>query len=115
MMFQRRYGWFGTLILPSDLLYYLPLRPLALAFVGSAALRRLAKRRASPLSAIAVAAAALGIHRAARSPAARGAMLVALFNEWIFLQAFVNWVSGHYSVAWAQERSTRRFAGDSET
>jgi len=110
MIFRPRYGWFGMLILPSDLLYYLPVRPFALAFLGSEVLRRLAKRRASPLSAIAVAAAALGIHRAARSPAVRRAMLVALFNEWIFLRAFVNWVRGHYSVAWTQEQSTRRLA-----
>ncbi len=110
MMFRRRYGWFGMLILPSDLLYYLPVRPFALAFLGSAMLRRLGKRRASPLSAIAVAAGALGIHRAARSPAARRAMLVALFNEWIFLRGFLSWVSGRYSVAWTQEQSTRRLA-----
>ena len=110
MMFRRRYGWFGMLILPSDLLYYLPVRPFALAFLGIKALRWLGKRRASPLSAIAVAAAALGIHRAARSPAVRRAMLVAAFNEWIFLRGFMSWVSGRYSVAWAQERSTRRLA-----
>ena len=48
-----------------------------------------------------------------RSPAARGAMLVALFNEWIFLRGFMSWVSGRYSVAWAQERSTRRLVDGS--
>jgi len=42
-------------------------------------------------------------------------MLVALFNEWIFLRGFLSWVSGRYSVAWAQERSTRRLGGDSKT
>jgi len=112
MMFRRRYGWFGMLILPSDLLYYLPARPFALAFLGSEMLRRLGKRRASPLSAIAVAAGVLGIHRAARSPAAREAMLVALFNEWVFLRGFLSWARGSYSVAWAQERSTRRLVDD---
>jgi cellulose synthase/poly-beta-1,6-N-acetylglucosamine synthase-like glycosyltransferase len=108
MMFRRRYGWFGMLILPSDLLYYLPVRPFALAFLGSEMLRRIGKRRASPMSAIVVAAGALGIRWAARSPAAKRAMLVATFNEWIFLRGFLSWVSGRYSVAWAQERSTRR-------
>ena len=110
MMFRRRYGWFGMLILPSDLLYYLPVRPFALAVLGSGILRRLGKRRASLLSAIALVAAALGMHRAARLPAARRALLVAAFNEWIFLRAFVNWVRGRYSVAWTQEQSTRRLA-----
>jgi cellulose synthase/poly-beta-1,6-N-acetylglucosamine synthase-like glycosyltransferase len=108
MMFQRHYGWFGILILPSALLYYLPLRPLALAFLGNEMLRPLGKRRPSPRSAIAIAAGVLGFRRAARSPAARRAMLVTLFNEWIFLRGFVSWVSGRYSVTWAQERSTRR-------
>jgi len=37
-------------------------------------------------------------------------MLVALFNEWVFLRGFLSWVGGRYSVAWAQERSTRRLA-----
>jgi hypothetical protein len=41
-------------------------------------------------------------------------MLVALFNEWIFLRGFMSWVSGRYSVAWAQERSTRRLGRDEE-
>ena len=108
MIFRPRYGWFGMLILPSDLLYYLPVRPFALAVLGSGILRRLGKRRASLLSAIALVAAALGMHRAARLPAARRALLVAAFNEWIFLRAFVNWVRGRYSVAWTQEQSTRR-------
>jgi hypothetical protein len=40
-------------------------------------------------------------------------MLVALFNEWIFLRAFVNWVRGQYSVAWTQEQSTRRLVDGS--
>ena len=113
MIFRPRYGWFGMLILPSDLLYYLPVRPFALAVLGSGILRRLGKRRASPLSAIALVAAALGMHRAARSPAVRRAMLVALFNEWIFLRGFMSWVSGRYSGAWTQERSTRRLADGS--
>jgi cellulose synthase/poly-beta-1,6-N-acetylglucosamine synthase-like glycosyltransferase len=109
MLFRRRYGWFGMLILPSDLLYYLPIRPFALAFLGGKGIRRLVKRRASFLSALAAAVGVLGSLRATHSPAVRRAMLVAFFNEWIFLHGFVSWVSGRYSVAWAQERSTRRF------
>ncbi len=108
MLFRRRYGWFGMLILPSDLLYYLPLRPFALAFLGGNGLRRLVKRRRSFLSALAAAAGVVGSLRAARSSAVRRAMLVAFFNEWIFLHGFLSWVSGRYSVAWVQERSTRR-------
>ena len=54
-MFKRRYGWFGMLILPSDLFYYLPLRPFALAFMCGSIVRRFAKKR-SPASALAGAA-----------------------------------------------------------
>jgi cellulose synthase/poly-beta-1,6-N-acetylglucosamine synthase-like glycosyltransferase len=114
MMFRRRYGWFGMLVLPSDLVYYLPLRPLALAFLGSEALRWLRRGRTPTLSLMAVAAGLLGLLGAARTDAARRAGLLLLFNEWIFLRAFVSWVSGRRSVAWTQERSTRRLPGDDD-
>ena len=106
MMFRRCYGWCGMLIMPSDLLYYLPIRPLALAFLGCQAFKRLAGRRILFPATLALAIG--GLLRAIGSPVARRAMLVALFNEWIFLRGFLSWVSGRYSVAWAQERSTRR-------
>lgn len=114
MMFKPRFGWFGMLILPSDLLYYLPLRPLALLFLGSEMLRWLRRSFASPLAVIAAAGGLLGLIGAARSDAVRRATLLLLFNEWIFLRAFFNWISGRYSVAWAQERSTRRLASDDD-
>jgi len=105
MLFRRRYGWFGMLILPSDLLYYLPIRPFAIAFLGCQVLNRLARRHIlSPALLVLVAGCLL---RASRSTAARRAVLVALFNEWVFLRGFLSWASGRYSVAWAQERSTR--------
>lgn len=107
MMFRPRFGWFGMLILPSDLLYYLPLRPLALAFLGTSIMRRMAKRR-SRSSALASVIAMTALRRFGRSRAAQRALLVAAFNEWIFLRGFVSWARGTYSVAWAQERSTRQ-------
>lgn len=113
MMFRPRYGWFGMLILPSDLFYYLPLRPLALAFLGGATLRRLAKRR-SPASVAAGVIAMPAFRRFGRSEAVRRGLLLAAFNEWIFLRGFVSWARGTYSVAWAQERSTRQPADDGE-
>ena len=111
MMFRPRYGWFGMLILPSDLFYYLPLRPVALAFLGGAVLRRLAKRR-SPASVAAGMIAMAAFRRFGRSEAVRRGLLLAAFNEWIFLRGFVSWARGTYSVAWAQERSTRQPADD---
>ncbi|MGA2286229.1 MAG: glycosyltransferase [Dehalococcoidia bacterium] len=106
MMFRPRYGWFGMLILPSDLFYYLPLRPLAAAFLSASTLRWIAKR--SPAS-IAAGVGAIGaFRRLGRSEAARQGLVLAAFNEWIFLRGFISWARGSYSVAWAQERSTRR-------
>jgi hypothetical protein len=87
---------------------------LALAFLGTEMLRRLRKTFASPLAVIAGAAGLLGLLGTARSDAVKRATLLLLFNEWIFLRAFVSWVSGRYSVAWTQERSTRRLAGDDD-
>lgn len=113
MMFRPHYGWSGMLILPSDLFYYLPLRPLAFAFLGGSVLRRLAKPR-SPASVAAGAIAMGAIRRFAGSEAVRRGLLLATFNEWIFLRGFVSWVRGNYSVAWAQERSTRRIEGERE-
>jgi hypothetical protein len=98
------------LILPSDLFYYLPLRPLALAFVGAAVMRRMTKRSRSSAAVGGIAMAA--VRRLWRSDAVRRGLLVAAFNEWIFLRGFVSWARGTYSVAWAQERSTRRPADD---
>ena len=112
MMFKREYGWFGMLILPSDLFYYLPLRPLALAFVGGAIMRRMTKKRASPSAAIAGAVAMAGLRPLMRSPTVRQGLVVAAFNEWMFLRGFVSWARGTYSVAWTQERSTRRLVDD---
>ena len=111
MMFRPRFGWFGMLILPSDLFYYLPLRPVALAFLSTAVLRRMAKRR-SPFSAAAGAIAMTAMRRLWRSETIRRGLLVAAFNEWVFLRGFISWATGTYSVAWMQERSTRRLEDD---
>lgn len=108
MVFDRRYGLFGGLILPSDLLYYLPLRPLALTWLAVDCACALGPRRAALLSAVSLAATAWGL---ARLPWLRRLSLVAIFNEWVFLRGFVAWATGRYSVAWAQERSTRAAAG----
>jgi len=107
MMFRARYGWFGILILPSDLLYYLPFRPIALAFVAGSVLRIPAKRQ-SPASVTAIAIAFAAFRRLWRSESVRRGALLAAFNEWIFLRGFLSWARGTYNVAWAQERSTRR-------
>ena len=107
MMFRARYGWFGILILPSDLLYYLPFRPIALTFVAGSVLRIPAKRQ-SPASVTAIAIAFAAFRRLWRSESVRRGALLAAFNEWIFLRGFLSWARGTYNVAWAQERSTRR-------
>ncbi|MDI6857036.1 MAG: glycosyltransferase [Dehalococcoidia bacterium] len=109
MVFNPRYGLFGMLILPSDLLYYLPLRLPALVWLALDCARGLGRRRTAFVSAVSLAAAAWGL---ARWPRLRRLSLVALFNEWIFLRGFVAWASGRYSVAWAQERSTRLAASE---
>jgi cellulose synthase/poly-beta-1,6-N-acetylglucosamine synthase-like glycosyltransferase len=108
MMFRPRYGWSGMLILPSDLFYYLPLRPLAFAYLGLATLR-LASRRSRLLTVIGTMTPVF--RRLWRMECFRRALMVAAFNEWIFLRGFVSWARGTYSVAWAQERSTRQSRG----
>ena len=112
MVFNRRYGLFGMLILPSDLLYYLPLRLPALAWLALDFACALGRRRAAFLSVASLVAAVWGLSKLAWL---RRLSLVAIFNEWIFLRGFASWALGRYSVAWAQERSTRlAAAGDTE-
>ena len=106
MLLRLRYGLFGLLIMPSDLLFYLPLRPLAVATVGARLLRLTAS--AGPAARVALAGATLlavsGIYRWRRT--ALPALAVPLFNEWIFLKAFLMWLLGEYDVVrWAQERA----------
>ena len=117
MLLRPRYGLFGLLIMPSALLYYLPLRPLAVlvtlrALLSGARVR--ARRWRFPCL---VGVALLGplIYKWRRE--VMRLLTVALFNEWIFTRAFVAWLTGNYSVKWPQERSTREILerGDRKT
>ncbi len=107
MLRRRRYGLFGLLIMPSDLLYYLPLRPLAAAALGARLLRLAAS--AGPAATAASAGATLlalwRIHRWRHKVLPPLAIL--LFNEWMFLRAFLTWLLGRYDVRWVQERTER--------
>jgi cellulose synthase/poly-beta-1,6-N-acetylglucosamine synthase-like glycosyltransferase len=104
LIFNRRYGWFGMLILPSSLLYYLPLRLPALAGLALMALswfgglRRATKLRL--LAPLALTLPALGM-------AARGPLRMLVFNEWVFLLGWQRYLTNGMDVRWRQERSTR--------
>lgn len=103
LMFRPRYGFFGLLILPSDLLYYLPIRALA----GLAVLRWLlvGPVRRSPVPVVAAAVGA-GV-TALRRPSLLRFGFMAVFSEWLMLRSFLMWATGRYSVRWAREASTR--------
>lgn len=99
MVLSRRYGLFGMLILPSDLLYYTPLRIPALAVAGAAALPLLRRRlRAATVAAAIVVAVPSTRHRVI------DAGYVALLNEWLFLRGWQTVLRRKTEVLWEQEK-----------
>ncbi len=103
LMFRPRYGLFGLLILPSDLLYYVPVRALA----GLAVLRWLLAGPARRSPVLATAAAVTAAVAGWRRPSLLRFALMAVFSEWLMLRSFLMWATGRYSVRWAREASTR--------
>jgi hypothetical protein len=99
MVLRPKYGLFGMLILPSDLLYYTPLRLPAAAVVGTALLP-FVRRNKLPLSAAATAAIVIPQVRSRVFDAA----YVALLNEWLFLRGWQTVLSRQTEVLWEQER-----------
>ena len=99
MMFARRYGRFGTLILPSAMLYYLPLRIPAALVLAPSALRAL--RRAPALLSIAAVVSGGAIALRVRE---RIAMLA--LTEWLMIRGWQRYLTGQMDVRWRQERRT---------
>jgi cellulose synthase/poly-beta-1,6-N-acetylglucosamine synthase-like glycosyltransferase len=99
MIFARRYGSFGMLILPSAMLYYLPLRIPAALVVAPSALRAL--RRAPTLLSIAALMGGSAIALRARE---RIAMLA--LTEWLMIRGWQRYLTGQMDVRWRQERRT---------
>ena len=99
MMFRPRYGLFGMLILPSAMLYYLPLRVPALGVIA-AALWPVARRHTAPLAAGAMVVAAL-------PPLRRrvvDVLYVAALNEWLFVRGWHTVLAKQTEVLWEQEQ-----------
>jgi cellulose synthase/poly-beta-1,6-N-acetylglucosamine synthase-like glycosyltransferase len=98
MMLRREYGLFGMLILPSDMLYYLPLRLPALAVLGAAAISKLRRRHAAIALLAALPLAASGPRR----KVADAAYVIAL-NEWLFVRGWQTVLAGKMEVLWEKE------------
>lgn len=107
MVFGARYGWFGRLILPSGVLYYLPLRIPAAAVLAAPMLRpgRIARIPRPVLAAGAVAAIA-GVARFHE----RLAMLA--LTECLMIQGWRRYLTGKMDVRWQQERRGATAATD---
>ncbi|MBI5289523.1 MAG: glycosyltransferase [Chloroflexi bacterium] len=99
MMFQPRYGLFGMFILPSDLLYYVPVRIPALVVLASG-LIPLFRRHKWPLAAGALAALAVAPLRRRLMDA----VYVALLNEWLFVRGWQTVLAKRTEVLWEQEK-----------
>ena len=97
MIFARRYGSFGMVILPSAMLYYLPLRIPAALVLAPAALRTL--RRLPALLSI---AALIGGGAIALRARERIAMLT--LTEWLMIRGWQRYLTGQMDVLWRQER-----------
>jgi cellulose synthase/poly-beta-1,6-N-acetylglucosamine synthase-like glycosyltransferase len=99
-----RHGIFGLLIMPSALLYYVPVRVPALALLALAMLRRIgalpSALRALTIVTMLAAAAAVAVR-------ARESVRMLFFNEWIFVQGWRRVLTRGMDVRWQQERSTR--------
>jgi cellulose synthase/poly-beta-1,6-N-acetylglucosamine synthase-like glycosyltransferase len=98
MLLRPRYGLFGMLILPSDLLYYVPLRIPALAVVARAlpGLPRGAKIAGAALAGIALVAP--GMRRRLID-----ALYVSFLNEWLFLRGWQTVLAKQTEVLWDKE------------
>jgi cellulose synthase/poly-beta-1,6-N-acetylglucosamine synthase-like glycosyltransferase len=104
MIASPRHGLFGMLIMPSALLYYLPLRVPALAVLTLAMLRRVGLLPASLRALAIVTMLAGGVAVVART---RESVRMLVFNEWIFVQGWRRVLTRGMDVRWQQERSTR--------
>lgn len=104
MIFDRSLGLFGMLILPSAMLYYVPLRIPALALLAWLTLPRIAPWLAHRPGVAALVLFA-GTTVAWRL---RGHIGLLLLNEWLFFDGWRRLLSGKMDVRWAQERSTRQ-------
>ncbi len=98
MVLRRKYGAFGLLILPTDLLYYLPLRMPALAVIAVAATPRLSRRTAT-LALLAALPFALSGPRRRLSDV----VYVAALNEWLFVRGWQTVLAGKTEVLWEKE------------
>jgi cellulose synthase/poly-beta-1,6-N-acetylglucosamine synthase-like glycosyltransferase len=107
LLFNRRYGWFGLLILPSNLVYYLPLRMPAMALTLLMAARGF--RRMSTGPKLLAAPLLLGLPFAGARLWRQLGMVA--FNEWIFALGWWRYLRG-MDVRWQQERSTRESAAE---
>jgi cellulose synthase/poly-beta-1,6-N-acetylglucosamine synthase-like glycosyltransferase len=104
LLFSSRHQLFGMLIMPSAVLYYLPLRvPAALVLLATARAR--IRGLPGPLRLIATLACAGAAARIFRGWREEIGML--LFNEWIFLMGWTRMLTRRMDVRWVQERSTR--------
>lgn len=99
MIFRKEYGLFGMLILPSDVLYYIPLRLPALAIVGYGLAPRM-RRHCLPIALITIAVLAVPSVRRRIGDAA----YVAVLNEWLFVRAWHTVMSKQTEVLWPQEQ-----------
>ena len=98
MMLRREYGLYGMLILPSDLLYYLPLRVPALAVVGAACMGKLKRGHPALWLAAALPLAVPNLRR----KMADAAYVIAL-NEWLFVRGWQTVLAGKTEVLWEKE------------
>jgi cellulose synthase/poly-beta-1,6-N-acetylglucosamine synthase-like glycosyltransferase len=105
MMFARRHGWFGALILPSAMLYYLPLRIPAALVLAPVCLRAL-RRMPAPLAI----GALLGGGAIAMRARERIAMLA--LTEWLMIRGWRRYLTGQMDVRWRQERRTQAETAD---
>ena len=99
MLFRPRYGLFGVLILPSALLYYIPLRLPALAIVAAA----FRPRRRQKTWAVAAGSLTL-VAMCTRRRQIVDAAYTALLSEWLFLRGWQTVLTKRTDVLWDQEK-----------
>jgi len=102
-MIGPRYGLFGMLILPSAMLYYLPVRVPAVLVASASALAAW-RRMPAPLRLGGVLAGLAAVPVVMRSSRQ---IWMLLFNEWIFVLGWRRVLTNRMDVRWSQERSTR--------
>jgi cellulose synthase/poly-beta-1,6-N-acetylglucosamine synthase-like glycosyltransferase len=110
MLFRPRFGWYGTVVLPSAWSYYLPLRLPALGLIAYG----LRTKRSVP--AIAASTITSGLIALLLAPSARHKAIAQLrmlaFNEAVFIAAWWRILTGLMDVNWAQERAIDTQVGD---